>query len=696
MLKKTFYNRSLLLALFLVPISLFSQTRKESIDSIRRDILDTVLITKKVFEFEANKFIFNVSQSLESKGKTLEDMIRITPSLELNSNGNISLFGTQTVLLFVDDKPVNLQGQDLSGYIKSIPSESISRIEVVPNPTFNQSINSQPIVKIFLKKRTDDGYDISINSSLDFRNSLSERLSLFSNIRVGKVIFTPIISIVDERRRTTKNLYVKNNEIEEFSVSKNKDNRFSNSFNLYSDYQVTKNNNVSTMFSISHSNGRNSILGSGSDTTQFGLERKVQSSPLNIRAGILYKLTINPSSSITVDGNFTNSSNETFDSLKINNLRYLNSNSISKINNVNSSVNFTKTIFGHSELSIGSKIERNRNNINNNLYQHEQLSHEYTKYIERIWHNYLSVNVPFNKSLVLQAGAKIESTNIDLKTTGTTSQNYTNFLPNLSLINKSENGQLMLGYSRQLNRPTYLDLNPVISAVSKNVFQQGNPELEPEIWDSYSINYVLKSGIMIFGRILSNSNLIMYNETQAVDNEQTLIIPTNIDATQNSYIAGATIRKKLGKLNYSLTHNFLYADNPSVINSKNSFIYKVVVSSNLKNVFNSGIDLSFYGTFRTAQYNLNERKNPYVRYYFDFTKSFKNDTNFGLKIENPFIAFKSKTYFTYGSGAFRNEVYSPDIRSFSVYFSKKFGKKKLRSAQKIDNEDERMNLKIEN
>jgi len=258
-------------------------------------------------------------------------------------------------------------------------------------------------------------------------------------------------------------------------------------------------------------------------------------------------------------------------------------------------------------------------------------------------------------------------------------------------MRKGEKAHVTLSFSQVMSRPSYAELDPRPRVLSKNVFQRGNPNLSREIWDVYSMSYVLpQSGIILFGDMVSRLNMVIYNETPVDGNGQTFITPANSSDRQNTAGVGATVRRGGDRWNYSITNQVFYRINPPALNVENMLTCWLSLRGSLTNIFRSGTDLSFYGLFKTAQQHTNENHRPSFYSFFDFSRNVGRGTTLGLKIADPWGIYREKTRYTYDAGAFRNENTRPDQRSFNLYFSQKFGSDKVKSAKKLDVGDGRL------
>lgn len=124
----------------------------------------TVVASRPAFRTEIDKKIFNVDQSLASKGGTAQDALRQVPTLSVDATGNVTLRnGSPTILL--DGKQTQLT-------LDQIPADQIQSIEVMPNPSAKYDAQgNHGIVNIVLKRNRKPGFN---GSATGVWNSLHE------------------------------------------------------------------------------------------------------------------------------------------------------------------------------------------------------------------------------------------------------------------------------------------------------------------------------------------------------------------------------------------------------------------------------------------------------------------------------------------------------------------------------------------
>src|SRR5690606_7029898 len=110
--------------------------------------------------------------------------------------------------------------------------------------------------------------------------------------------------------------------------------------------------------------------------------------------------------------------------------------------------------------------------------------------------------------------------------------NYDNFFPSFYLLHRlNENNELYARYNKRIYRPRYNQLNPFKFFLTDNTFNSGDPNLKPQIDDSFTLGYTLNKDFTfeIYYRYEKDPAIqIMFQ-----DNENKLIqnVETNIDSS---------------------------------------------------------------------------------------------------------------------------------------------------------------------
>lgn len=113
-----------------------------------------------------DKKVFDVSQSMVSVGGSAQDVLGNVPTLQVESDGNVSLRGSSNVRILVDGKESAMAGSDINAFLQSLPGDAISKVEIMTNPSAKHDAEGQSgIINIVLKKNTRTGLNGSVNAS---------------------------------------------------------------------------------------------------------------------------------------------------------------------------------------------------------------------------------------------------------------------------------------------------------------------------------------------------------------------------------------------------------------------------------------------------------------------------------------------------------------------------------------------------
>lgn len=127
---------------FRVELSLTHDTTIQVELKLSNTQLNTVSITasKAAIENSTEKTTFNVASSITANGSDALTAISKIPGIRVN-NDEISIVGKGQVKVMVNDRMVQLDGVDLTHYLRSLSANQISKIEVIKNPSAQYDAN---------------------------------------------------------------------------------------------------------------------------------------------------------------------------------------------------------------------------------------------------------------------------------------------------------------------------------------------------------------------------------------------------------------------------------------------------------------------------------------------------------------------------------------------------------------------------
>lgn len=145
-------------------------------------LLDVVKIVseKPMYAVDGEKDLYNVSEDASIQTGTASDALQNAPGVEVDVEGNVTLNGS-AVTVWINDRPSHLEGEALKQYIKTLPANSIDRIEVIRNPSARYG-GSGPVVNIITNQKMLKNSFISFGANGSSRPSISPWASyVYSN-----------------------------------------------------------------------------------------------------------------------------------------------------------------------------------------------------------------------------------------------------------------------------------------------------------------------------------------------------------------------------------------------------------------------------------------------------------------------------------------------------------------------------------
>ena len=131
--------------------------------------LNEVTITEKrpMFAVEGEKTMYNVAEDPSIQTGTLSDALQNAPGVEVDVEGNISLRGTSSVEVWINDKPSHMTAENLKTYIQTLPANSLDRVEVITNPSARYGSKADGIINIVTnaKIQKNEFFSFGVNAS---------------------------------------------------------------------------------------------------------------------------------------------------------------------------------------------------------------------------------------------------------------------------------------------------------------------------------------------------------------------------------------------------------------------------------------------------------------------------------------------------------------------------------------------------
>ena len=215
--------------------------------------LDAVNVVddKPIFEFEADKMVYNSADDIVAGSGTAEDVLNKVPMVTVDQDGVVSLRGNPNVKVLINGRP-NRSGGD----VDYIPASIIEKVEIITSPSAKYDPEGMAgIINIVLTKGRFEGLNgsIKINGKQNKYNTLKDMngLTLYGNYQTEDYNAYSSYSL-NNRMRTQKGfrrVYKIDSRTGEkdynydYNFLNNSD-RFGQSFKIGMDYRITDSLNV--------------------------------------------------------------------------------------------------------------------------------------------------------------------------------------------------------------------------------------------------------------------------------------------------------------------------------------------------------------------------------------------------------------------------------------------------------------------
>ncbi|MFT5821201.1 MAG: outer membrane receptor protein involved in Fe transport [Crocinitomix sp.] len=537
-------------------------------------ILDVVEVSGDMPEirYEIDKKIINVEDQLNTDGQTAIEILENIPSITVSADGTVSLRGSSSFTLLIDGIPTILDANDA---LATIPANTIKDIEIITNPSARYDAEgTSGVINIITKKNKLQGVSCLVNLSAGRFNNYSGDIAL--NLKKNAFTFDLGANISDRGRpnETIETRTTTYDSVVNVLRSEGENNWRRQGWGVNGGVQWAPNNshvlvlrsNYRSNVMIPYSNFAYLNYDDDSLISDFYNEQNNNIDFTNSSTSLYYQYNIkrNKDHNISVKAVLNIKDVVQFDTtLSYNNDGTIRSGNLYTETGPSNSVRFNidyrlplkkdKKFEAGLQSQIGSSGDVGRNyvyNTSTTVFDFDPLLSSDVEYARDIHAAYSMFSGKY-KRLGYQLGLRAEYTlrNISSSTAvNFTEINRLDLFPSAhfsySLKNKS---QILLSYSRRIERPRSYYFEPFITWESPFNVRTGNPNLLPEYINAFEVSYIKpikQKGYFSLEGYFRKSNGII-NRISTVYEQGILISqPYNIGSSE-SYGLEATLTYKL-------------------------------------------------------------------------------------------------------------------------------------------------------
>lgn len=525
----------------------------------------SVRAKKPFIEVHADKLVVNVENSIISAGASAMEVLQRSPGVTVDNNENISLKGKPGVMIWINGKQTPMAGADLANVLKSMPANSIEKIEIISNPGARyDAAGTAGIINIILKKDQRIGANGSINLSygqgvyskygagvnLNYRN---KKFNLYASYNYSKRIWFNHLMLNRMFLDST------NNEQQLFRYDQDNNAVFDFKNHIATvgvDYSVTSKttigisgNAVTNSFNPKANNFSKALGANDELLYRFNTTGRHDNFYYNYSGNGYVKHRFDSAGKeleINLDyAAFGNQSNQnfmtTYQYVDVNQSQpdyYLKSDltGITQIRSVKA--DYTNPVKGNARIEAGIKssfVTADNEPIfqvkTTGAYVVDSSRTNHFIYNENINAAYLNVNKDA-KMFSAQLGVRIENTNIKFEQTAAmqkfdTSYSYTQLFPSLAFqYHLDKINDIGLTLSRRIERPNYQQLNPFKYFIDRTTYREGYPRLNPASFYSMELSHTYKQKFITTFTYGVNKGIIT-EVIQPSDVEDSVTVQTN-------------------------------------------------------------------------------------------------------------------------------------------------------------------------
>lgn len=484
----------------------------------------TVSASKPLIVRKIDRIIFNVENSIVASGATVWDALGKAPGVQTRFDGGITA-NNKGVIIYMDDKPIRLSGEDLAAYLRSLPSDNIARIEIMPNPTARYDAQGGAVIHIISKKPKGDGFNVILSAGYIQSTYGSYNPSMVFNYRKDRLNVYGSYGYSRRKKDHTESEYIIFDSPGNYADWRNEKSGIrlgnANSYKIGADYNLnhqqvvgvlvngyngTSNRPNSTLTSIFNNYAAlpDSILQtqnvSNGQASQYSFNLnykiKLDTSGRNINVDLDYVPYQNRNSQQVDTYGLSGNGNPLPDQYHI----FTPANQ--KIDIYSGKVDYTDKFWKKWTFESGLKYSSIRTRNSFDFYNNPATGLELVnsrsdrfEYAEHISAVYANITGDVGK-WSFEGGLRGEYTRTNGKSIALNTNNQHNYFklfPTLFMVYKvDKNNEINVNYNSRISRPEYWRLNPFKSYTSPYTYLEGNPALQPAFIYNGELGYTYK------------------------------------------------------------------------------------------------------------------------------------------------------------------------------------------------------------
>lgn len=692
--------------------------------------LNNVTVTgqKALVEDKGDRLVYNAEKDISNTGGTAADVLRKVPTITVDLNGNVQMRGNSNIKVLVNGKPSAMMARNLADALRQMPANVIKSVEVITSPGARYDAEGAAGVINIITKKGLQGFNGSVNATA---GNMNRSIGTSLNLKKKKFGVAFSGSIYQYRNifenSSTRTTFQNGTPINYLIQSSDGDNTGTGGWGeLSMDYDPDSLTHLNLAFNGWGGNYPNNSFilnrltdAAGNELQSFKNERRFKNPFGNGQLDLGYTRSFKKQDQeFSILGQFSRMPDNYFYTTN----RYSSSDEILFIeqsDNHSRNKEYTfQSDYTHPferkgkrdttslklELGlkaiirdIGSEVEVKQSlDGKGELIPDPSQSNDFD-YTQRVYSAYTSLRFSSKKKWNINAGARLEYTDIDGEfiTTRTTLDNqYHNLIPSINISKGIKAHTVKVSYTQRITRPLIWYLNPWINRSDPKNLSTGNPTLEPEINHAVELSHSWNTpkgfslNTAFYGRFTNSAiEYLSRVDTAGI----TISKPENI-ATRNNYGLNINVSSRPNKnwnLGGSTDLRYVAVKSLALNQSNNGWVWNV----NMNSTYNlpKEYTLQMFAGFNSGWVSLQRTNSKFYWYGLSGKHSFwdkKASLTFG--VNNPFSRGVHQTASQFGPQFITESDFFFVNRSVRLTFEWRFGQMSTsggKQGKKIKNDD---------
>jgi len=563
---------------------------------VETERLDEVIVTAKRPKLQrmADRLVFQVENTVVSQGSSW-DILKNTPGLIVNS-ADLLIRG-RPATVYLNGRRMQLSQDEIRDFLTNLAGVIIKSVEIYANPPANFDAESGAVINIITNKSVAPGYKGSVDAaytqaifpkySLGTSHYLtSEKVNLFANYtyntkknnktRDENINFIDNSSLIFSRWETTDNEI---SDIDSHSVNVSLDYDFddNNTLNITSNTLFVPNQNRENDLQAEIRNGQRELDSTFTTHTLWTEEK--QNLAFDVTYGHSFK---KPGAKLSMNAHYTDFEDTSFQRIDS---RYFDASGAflrnfgfgtdaeQNIQIYTGQVDY-QTPIGNSSFEAGAKIsvvdsessidyldfdgtdETVDASLSDDFLYNEEVYAAYFNWVKN-WEKW-SLKLGLRGELTNATGTSLSLNEVN-------TQDFFEPFPTFYLLYApNDTHSFSFDYGRRVQRPKYNDLNPFRVFTNENNFEEGNPNLVPNFFNNFNLNYTLNGEYFIDIYYRDNGN---YINTLVFQDNQDLVLRTLKQNVLDSHSYGIdfTVSKSISNAWFLYTYASLFHEDETFL-----------------------------------------------------------------------------------------------------------------------------------